>query len=583
MKRISLVIVLLFALLALLIPSAPVAAAKEPQASTTFHIHGVPKAKYLAGSAYSPSQIRHAYGIDSLTATGANQTIAIVDAYGSPTIAKDLSTFCTQFGLPPANLTIKSYGKSTDAGWALETSLDVEWAHALAPGAPILLEEAASANFSDLFAAINDATSKQGTKVVSMSWVTGDFAGELSYDFNFNSSGIVYLASSGDSGSVVGYPATSPYVTAVGGTSLPLDTLGNLTGAETAWSGSGGGISSYEAEPIYQLNYNISNTHNMRETPDVAFDGDPATGVAVYDSTPYSGSSGWSQIGGTSVGSPCWAGIIALADQSASTPLSSNNLSSSPLYNAANISIYASNYRDIKAPAPPAGVGYDTVTGLGSPLANKLVPYLANPVPDFSLSISPASQSVVQGNGTIYTITLSPSGGFSGSVSLSISGLPSGANGSFNPTSISGSGSSALTVTTASSTPTGTYTLTISGTNGTLTHNTTATLVVTAPVPSLLVKVGTNNSSYNKGSTVTITVTVTSSGTPVNRSSVGLTITTGGSRVSNQSGRTNSSGVVQFSYRIPNNASSGTTYTVQANASASGYTSGSGSTTFKVN
>src|SRR5271157_2234680 len=262
MKRILVAIVLLVALVALFIPSVSMAAAKEPQASTTFHTHGSPKATYQAVSGYSPGQINHAYGIDGLSFTGTGETIAIIDAYGSPTIASDFHAFCNQFNLywSPSLLTVVDQGSGTDSGWALETSMDVEWAHAIAPGASILLVEAASNSFTDLFNAIDYATNN-GAKVVSMSWGAGDFAGESTYDGHFKSSGVLYLASSGDNGSGVIYPAASPYVTAVGGTHLPLDSSGNLTGPETAWSGSGGGISSNEAEPTYQSNYPILPTN----------------------------------------------------------------------------------------------------------------------------------------------------------------------------------------------------------------------------------------------------------------------------------------------------------------------------------
>jgi len=356
---------------------------------------------------YSPAQIRHAYGFDQLTNDGTGQIIAIVDAYDDPTAASDLQKFITTFSLKtmyglPNTLTCtvatgphpcfqKVYAQTkprTDSGWALEISLDIQWAHAIAPGADILLVEAKNNFLSSLLGAVSVAVNK-GAKAVSMSWGGSEFSSESFYDSYFNKSGVTFTASSGDSGSGVIWPSASPYVVGVGGTTLPLDSSGNLTGPETAWSGSGGGISAYELEPGYQVIYAaIEGTNGHRAVPDVAYDADPQTGVAVYDSTPYSGQTGWFQLGGTSVGAPQWAALIVLADQARSTPLSSNNLSSSPLYNAASLTIvgvYASNYRDITSGSNgscgilcTAGPGYDFVTGLGTPLANALVPYLSS-------------------------------------------------------------------------------------------------------------------------------------------------------------------------------------------------------------
>ncbi len=351
---------------------------------------------------YSPAQIRHAYGFDQLSASGAGKIVAIVDAYDDPTVASDLETFISTFnvtgmyGLPnTASCTValgphpcfqKLYAQSkprTDGGWALEISLDVQWAHAIAPGADILLVEAKTSSFSNLIGAVDTAV-KNGASVVSMSWGGSEFSSESGYDSHFNVTGVTFTASSGDNGAGTIYPSVSPYVVAVGGTSLPLDSSGNVVGTETAWSGSGGGISSYEKEPGYQSSYPIPSTGGMRGVPDVAYDADPITGVSIYDSTSYQGQTGWFQVGGTSVGAPNWAALIALADQSRSAGnLASNNLLSAPEYNAAASSVYGSNYRDITSGTNGtcsicgAATGYDFVTGLGSPLANDLVPFLA--------------------------------------------------------------------------------------------------------------------------------------------------------------------------------------------------------------
>jgi subtilase family serine protease len=315
---------------------------------------------------YSPAQIRHAYGYDALTVTGAGQTIAIVDAYGSPTVQNDLNTFCTQFSLPKTTVKIAyptGQPRRADGGWALETSLDVQWAHAIAPGATILLVVAKSAQFSDLLPAVDYAAANANQ--VSMSWGASEFSGEASYDSHFNVTGVTFTASSGDSGAGVEWPAVSPYVVGVGGTTITLDNTGAIS-QEAAWSGSGGGASSYEPN-MFQTAWSSS----FRGVPDVSYNADPASGVAVYDSTPYNRSTGWYQVGGTSAGAPQWAALVALANSSRTASL----INTGGVLYSLNSSL---NFRDITSGSNgyPAGLGYDLVTGIGSPLANSLVPAL---------------------------------------------------------------------------------------------------------------------------------------------------------------------------------------------------------------
>jgi subtilase family serine protease len=209
-----------------------------------------------------------------------------------------------------------------------------------------------------------------------MSWGFNEGSGELPYDSHFKVPGVTFLASSGDSGGRVIYPSASPYVVSVGGTSLKLDANGNRT-AETAWSAGGGGASGVESLPGYQSTFGLS--YGGRATPDVAYNADPNTGVLVYDSVSYFGMSGWLIAGGTSAGAPQWAALVALADAGrTTTPLTSTDLTTSPVYTAANGSVYSSNYYDVTSGSNgyPAGTGYDLATGLGSPKANNLIPYL---------------------------------------------------------------------------------------------------------------------------------------------------------------------------------------------------------------
>lgn len=323
---------------------------------------------------YTPAQVRHAYGFDLLPDGGTGQKIAIVDAYGSPTIQNDLNTFCKQFGLPTTTVQIYyPQGKpaKADGGWALETSLDVEWAHAIAPKATILLVVAKTASLNNLLGAVDYAVNL-GAKQVSMSWGAAEFSGESSYDSHFNRAGVTFTASSGDNGAGVLWPAVSPYVVGVGGTTLKLDSTGNVL-SETGWSGSGGGTSAYVAEPAFQKAWQSS---GKRMVPDVSYNADPATGFPVYDSTSYNGAKGWFQVGGTSAGAPQWAALVAVVNASRASALSSADTALYSFGSPANLNFY---YRDVVSGSNGTysdTVGYDEVTGLGSPLSNNLVPAL---------------------------------------------------------------------------------------------------------------------------------------------------------------------------------------------------------------
>lgn len=369
----------------------PIHIAKQPARKLASEGHGPPLdweahpphhirfAGTVGPKGYTPNQIRHAYGVDQLTSSGIGQTIAIVDAYGSPTIQTDLNVFCQQYGLTAATLQIAyPQGKpsKTDGGWALETALDVEWAHALAPGAKILLVVSKSASFADLLAAVDYAVNS-GATTVSMSWGGSEFSGETTYDSHFSASGVTFFAASGDNGTGTIWPSSSPSVVAVGGTSLFLDSAGNLAQPEVAWSGSGGGVSTYETEPAYQSS---SQSTGKRGIPDVSYNADPNTGVPVYSSTRYMGAKGWFTVGGTSAGAPQWASLAAIVNSMRATPLNSANAA---LYSLGT-SNTASYFRDIVSGCNStntssltcAAAGYDFVTGLGSPRTDQLVPAL---------------------------------------------------------------------------------------------------------------------------------------------------------------------------------------------------------------
>ena len=342
-------------------------------------------------TAFTPAQIRHAYGFDLITNQGAGQTIALVDAYDDANAGNDLSVFSKQFNLPACTTSngcfrqLYSSGRKpqANANWAVEIALDIEWAHAIAPQAKILLVEAPSNNLSDLLSAVDFAV-RNGASVVSMSWTSGELSSERNLDNHFVATGVTFLAASGDSGAGVNYPAASPDVIAVGGTSLILDQSGNYS-SETAWSGSGGGLSKYEYEPISQAQFPIANDiHGTRGVPDVSYNANPGTGYAIYDSIGVSGYSGWFQVGGTSAASPQWAALVAIANSQRAAARKANLSATGTSVYAVGKSSLTANFHAVTSGTNgscgtlcDALAGYDYVTGLGTPQSKLLVPALA--------------------------------------------------------------------------------------------------------------------------------------------------------------------------------------------------------------
>lgn len=338
-------------------------------------------------SALTPSQIRHAYGFDQIANQGAGQIIGIVDAYDDPNIQSDLAVFSKHYNLPACTAANNCFREvyengrrpATNANWSLEISLDVQWAHAVAPQATILLVETSSNSLTDLIAGV-DLAVRNGASVVSMSWMSGEFSAETSLDNHFVSNGVTFFAASGDSGTGTAYPAASPNVIGVGGTTLTLDAQGNYKG-ENAWSGSGGGISRYEHEPTYQALLGLpDDPAGRRGIPDVAYNGDPSTGYAVYDSVAINGLTGWLQVGGTSAGTPQWAALMAVTNSMRARARKAN-------LSAANSAIYAlakanrgGEYHSVtKGSNGACGLicdamsGYDYITGIGTPQSNALI------------------------------------------------------------------------------------------------------------------------------------------------------------------------------------------------------------------
>jgi subtilase family serine protease len=283
---------------------------------------------------FVPIQIQEAYRVSQLLnagTDGAGQTIAIVVAYNDPNILSDANTFNEAFNstynpdskgydLPlfnhgaggPTLTVVNQTGGSTlpagtDATWTFEASIDVEWAHAIAPKANILLVETTSNYFTDLFAGVQYAA--QHANIVSMSWGAPEFSYEATYDSFFEVPNVTFLASAGDLGAHSYYPSASPYVLSVGGTTLTLDGSAHSAShydSESAWADGGGGPSPYEGLPSYQNNIAISQSYHARTTPDVSMVADHDNSpLAVYDSTPFHGHVGWDPAGGTSITDSC--------------------------------------------------------------------------------------------------------------------------------------------------------------------------------------------------------------------------------------------------------------------------------------
>ena len=339
---------------------------------TISHAPGTPVTSALPAG-YGPSQFHGAYGVPAIS--GNPGTIAVVTAYDAPTITEDLAVYNATFGLPyfpncSATVTKACFQKvnqnggtsypAPNSGWALEAAMDVQTAHQMCQNCKLILVEADSANYTDIVQAV-DRARLLGATVISNSYGSDEFDGETVFNKLFMYPGIAFVFSSGDTGYGVSYPAASPYVTAVGGTTLQV-TAANTWHSERVWEGSGSGCSAYEAKPSFQKD----NACVRRSVADIAAAGDPNTGAAVYSSYGIGGVKGWFQLGGTSLSAPLVAGMYGLA----------NNIGSSyanaMLYKNYN---YKTNLRDITYGSNgfcgtylcQAGTSYDGPSGLGTP------------------------------------------------------------------------------------------------------------------------------------------------------------------------------------------------------------------------
>lgn len=404
----------------------------------------------------TPAQIRQAYGFDDVAYDGTGQTIAIVVAYDNPKLVNstdtnyatsDLALFNDQFGLPdpPSFTKLNQLGQSGplpsvdpagpgNASWAAEAAMDVQWAHAIAPGASIVLIECNSPNLADLLVGVDTAASIPGVSVVAMSWGAAEFSTEASFDFIFSPTlrpNVSFVAATGDTGSPGTWPAYSPNVLAVGGTYLVLNPDDSYLG-ENSWPGSGGGTSQYITQPLYQIGFQST---GKRTIPDVALNASPTSGVAVYDSYNDIGGGPWNKLGGTSFGCPVWAGLIALANQ-ARVAAGGSNLTGATQTLLAIYALPASDFHDITTGSNggfTAGPGYDQVTGRGTPKAELVVADLAGYQMASRLAISAQPPAIsVAGNSFGLTVRVNDSVGtlmtsYNGNVTVSLANNPTGA------------------------------------------------------------------------------------------------------------------------------------------------------------
>jgi subtilase family serine protease len=441
-----------------------------------------PMASTTAVTTYTPAQIRAAYGLPALPASttgltaaqaaqlGAGQTIYIVNAKHNPNVVAELAAFNSKFALPTctsrtlaagASLPLAAASKTScelvvaystsagaitstapayDSGWATEIALDVQWAHAIAPLARLVLIEAPDAGVASLSNAVALAN-KMGAGVVSMSFGANEGSWTASYDSVFSGAGMSYLAATGDNGAAVSWPSVSSKVVAVGGTTLTYS--GSGARSETTWSGTGGGTSAFVALPSYQSG--TVGGYARRAVADVAFNADPNSGQYVATIAPGSTTVRWISAGGTSLSTPQWAGLLAVANAlrvaAGKTVLGQPHAA---LYQqiGAVPTQYATVFKDVATGSNgtcttcAAKAGYDTPTGWGTPNASALLTSLSGATVSATGSTGTTTTTATGPQLSTTSLTgtagkaLSASIGYSApgatSLSITISGAPSG-------------------------------------------------------------------------------------------------------------------------------------------------------------
>jgi subtilase family serine protease len=469
---------------------------------------------------YCGSDMRAAYyGSGSLT--GAGQSVGLVEFYS--TNLADVNLYFTNAGQTntvPIHLICT--GRCFSNGDDTEQTLDITQAISMAPGMKEL-DVFIGLTDTAILSAMSTHSPLNAQLSCSWSWSPADPSTDDPYFKKFAAQGQSFFAAAGDSGaytsgSVYVYPADDAYITSVGGTDLQTTGPGGAWSSESAWPDGGGGISP-DGIPIPSWQTPAINATNLgsttyRNSPDVAAEANFDFYVCA------NGTCTANYWGGTSFAAPMWAGYMALVNQQAvangNAPLGFINPLIYPLGLGSG---YDAAFHDITGGSNgyPAVVGYDLATGWGSPNGSGLINALAGvpSAPNFTVSASPASVSVVQGNNGTSTITTAVSGGFDSAIALSATGQPSGVTVSFNPTSIAapGSGTSTMTMTVASTAATGVYPITVTGSGDGITQQTTVTLTVTASAtPNFTISASPTSVSVVQGNNGTSTITTAVSG-----------------------------------------------------------------------
>jgi hypothetical protein len=463
--------------------------------------------------AYDPAYLQSAYNAPAHAGEG--QTVATVLAYDAPNLESDLAHYRSYFGLPPCTTANGCFRKVDqnggtsyppfNASWAAEATLDVQMVSAICPNCHILVVEAKTAQFTNLAIAVDTAVSL-GADVVSNSYGSEEFAGETDYNDSYNHAGVAIVASSGDSGYGVSYPASAPKVVAVGGTSLVQTGNGGTRNAtETVWSGAGSGCSAYETKPAWQTDGGCA----TRSVADVAAVADPSTGVWVYNSD----DGGWEVFGGTSASAPIIGAFYALAGDA----LATDDVVAYPYAHrtALNDVTSGSNGSCGVAYLCAGRAGYDGPTGLGTPNTASAFssegvtppppPPPNGPTPDFTLGVSKPSGVLTPGATAKSTVKLTPAHGFTGSVRLSVSVSPAkGLTSRLRRAPVAiGSGPFATPLTLLAAKG-GTYKVTVRAARGTQVHSRT----LTVSVNDFTMRVSPAKATVVRGKAVRYTVTL---------------------------------------------------------------------------
>jgi subtilase family serine protease len=535
------------------------------------------------------SDMRAAY-YGGTALTGFGQTLGLLEYVGY-----DIADVNTYFTNVHQTNNVSIVGVSTD-GTSLtclaskgcddtEQSIDITQALGMAPGMTALNVYVGSTDTAIFGSMSTHLTNGKLDAQLSSSWTwsPADPSTDDPYFEKFAAQGQSLFQAAGDSGAYsknsAVFPADDPYITSVGGTDLETTSAGGPWSSESTWIDGGGGYSPDGFSiPSWQQLPGVINSENLgsatlRNSPDVSANANFTFYVCADQTT--CTANYW---GGTSFAAPMWAGYMALVNQQA---VANNN----PLVGFINPAIYPfglgsgydDDFHDITSGTNgfPAVGGYDLATGWGSPNGSGLIDALAgtSSTPSFTISASPASLSVLTGNGGTSTITTALSNGFNSAISLSATGQPTGVTVTFSPNPIAapGSGTSTITMMVASTTATGTYPITVTGTGGGLTHTTIVSLTVTGPTPDFSISASPTLITLASGKSGTSTITVTA----LNGFSSAITLSPSGqgsSKVSFSPKSITGSGTSTMTVTVSKSAKSGSSYTIAITGTGGGKT-----------